>query len=214
MKALTINSQKSTATNWTDESGSVIPYNRTTKYERNAERVTAALAKEAIRLNAGLTAFKQRIKDEALKLYTEFCNENGGKIGKGKGGATFYNFDRTIKVEVQVNEPITFDENTIKLAKDKLDELLNEGLENAKEFVKPLVMEAFETSAGKLDTKRILGLQKHTSRIKDERYADAMALISKAVRRQSTKEYFRVWVKDTNNEYIDIQLNFSAVTVD
>ncbi|RYF25163.1 MAG: DUF3164 family protein [Flavobacteriales bacterium] len=214
MKALTINSQKSTAPNWTDESGSVIPYNRTTKYERSAERVTATLAKEAMRLNAGLTAFKQRIKEEALKLYEEFCKENGGKIGKGKGGASFFNFDRSIKVEVRVNEPITFDQNTIQLAKQKLDELLNDGLENAKEFVKPLVMEAFETTAGKLDTKRILGLSKHASRIKDERYAEAMALIAKAIRRSSTKEYFQVWVKDASGEYQDIQLNFSSVTVE
>lgn len=214
MTKLKINQQKPTSPLWNDENGTAIPYNRTTKYERSAERATASLAKQALVLNASLTAFKQGLKQKALELYEQFCAENGGTIGKGKGGASFFNFDRSIKIEVRVNEPISFDENTIGLAKQKLDELLSDGLVDAKDFVKPLVMEAFQTTAGKLDTKRILGLQRHASRITDPRYAEAMALISKAIRRSSTKEYFQVWIKNEAGEYVDVQLNISALLTD
>lgn len=205
-----ITKQKSSDRLWSDESGQKIPYERTTKYERAAEVSTHKLAVEALKIHNTLTSFKDGVREEANKLYALFEKEKG-QIGKGKGSATFYNFDRSIKVSVKVNEQITFDENTIDLAKAKLDELLNDGLEGAKDFVKPLVMEAFQTQNGKLDTKRVLGLRRHASRIKDARYNEAMALIDQAVRRPSSKEYFQVWVRDENGEYQDIQLNFASV---
>ena len=213
MKTVEIKQQKSSNVLWIDEAGREIPYSRITQYERLAERSTAKLAREADRINKSLTAFKTAIKDEAVALYEAFCRENNGKIGQGKGNATFYNFDRSIKVEVTVNEAISFDENTIALAKTKLDELLSDGLAEAKDFVKPMVMDAFQTSGGKLDTKRVLGLRRYADRIKDARYAEAMTLIDKSIRKPKSKEYFRVWVKGNDGQYKDIQLNFVAIEV-
>lgn len=208
---LNVNQQTSKNNFWKDEAGIEIPYNRTTDYERKSERVTAKLANHALKLNNQLEAFKIYLKEEVIALYDAFKNDNGGIIGKGKGNATFYNFDRTIKVEVAINEAIAFDENTIELAKTKLDEVLNDGLQGAKDFIKPIVMEAFTKTNGKLDTKGVLSLKKHTSRVKDVRYAEAMELIDKAIRRPSSKEYFRIWIKDDAGEYKDVQLNFSAI---
>lgn|GEM_PF-430326 len=214
MRRFSINQQKSADAFWKDEAAREIPYNRTTNYERLAERTTAKLAKAAADLNSRLTTFKTDLKNEALKLYQAFCAENNGKIGQGKGNATFYNFDRSIKVEVTVNEAISFDENTIELAKAKLDEVLNDGLDGAKDFVKPLVMDAFTTTGGKLDTKRVLGLRRYADRVKDARYLEAMSLIDKAIRKPKSKEYFRVWIKGDNGQYYDIQLNFAAIEVE
>lgn len=205
-----ITKQKSSDKLWLDEAGTTIPYDRTTKYERAAENAIYKLAMTAHDLHSKLAAYKEKVREEAERLYELFTKENG-TIGKGKGSATFYNFDRSIKVMVKVNDQITFDENTIALAKEKLDELLNEGLQGAKDFVKPMVMEAFQTTAGKLDTKRVLGLKRHASRVKDDRYDEAMALIDKSVRRPSTREYYQIWVKDENGEYQDIQLNFASI---
>lgn len=206
-----LNQQKSSNSMWLDEAGTSIPYNRTTPYERKAERVTVKLAKEAIRLNKLLTEYKDTIRHEVEELYELFLAENNGTIGKNKGGATFFNFDRSIKIEVSVQDLISFDPNLIELAKAKLDEVLNDGLNGAKEFVKPLLMDAFKTSNGKLDTKRVLGLRRYADRVKDARYDEAMALIDKSIRRPKTREYFRVWVKDEAGEYQDIQLNFANI---
>lgn len=195
---------------WLDEAGNTIPYDRTTKYERAAENTVYSIATKAQRIHESLAEFKDTIRAEAERLYALFTKENG-QIGKGKGSATFFNFDRSIKVSVKVNDQITFDENTLDLAKTKLDELLNDGLEGAKDFVKPLVMDAFHQTNGRLDTKRVLGLRRYADRVRDPRYAEAMALIDKAVRRPSSKEYFQVWVRDANGEYQDIQLNFASI---
>lgn len=205
-----ITKQTSKDKQWTDEAGNTIPYDRTTKYERAAENTVYSIATKAQRIHEALAEFKDTIRAEADRLYELFTKENG-QIGKGKGSATFFNFDRSIKVSVKVNDQITFDENTLDLAKTKLDELLNDGLEGAKDFVKPLVMDAFHQTNGRLDTKRVLGLRRYADRVRDPRYAEAMALIDKAVRRPSSKEYFQVWVRDANGEYQDIQLNFASI---
>ncbi len=194
---------------WRDETGVEIPYNRTTPYERTAESTVHKLAVDAAAINRKLTEFKSLIREKAQELYDLFASENGGKIGEGKGGCTFYNFDRTIKVERSVNDQITFDENTIELAQDKLNEVLTEGLNGAKDFVKPLVMDAFTKKNGQLDPKKVLGLRRWEDRVNHPKYSEAMRLIGKAIRRPTSKEYHRVWVKDERGEWKDVCLNFA-----
>ncbi|MGB4776128.1 MAG: DUF3164 family protein [Daejeonella sp.] len=211
MEKVTITQQKPADKMWKDEAGNSIPYARITEFERKAERLTFQKAKHAQKLHTELSEFKEDLKTEAQELYDLFCKENGGPIGKGKGGATFFNFDRSVKIEVSIQDRIEFDPNTIELAKDKLDEVLNDGLDGAKEFIKPLVMDAFKTTGGSLDTKRVLGLRRYADRVSDVRYAEAMTLIDKAIRKPQSKEYFRIWVKDNTGEFKNIDLNFSSI---
>lgn len=208
---LNINQQKPSSPQWIDEAGTAIPYNRTTNYERKAERFTGKYAKQALNLNEALTAFKTALSKEVDELYDAFVKEKGSELGKGKGSITIYNFDRSIKIVCSVKEAITFDENTIALAKAKLDEVLNDGLQSAKDFVKPLVMDAFNNSKGNLDVKRVLGLKKYASKVSDKRYQEAMDLIDQSIRRPKSKEYHQVFIKDAAGEYINVQLNFASV---
>jgi hypothetical protein len=207
-----INQQKPADKIWADESGQHIPFDRIKQNERLNERQIAGLAKAALKLHKSLSAFKEEAFEIAQKLYDAFVESNGGKApGKGKGNITLYNFDRSLKVEVSVHEQIVFDEGFIQLAKTKIDEILEDGLSGAKDFVKPLVMDAFSRSGGQLDTKRVLALRKYEDRIRDPRYAEAMKHINNAIRRPSSRQYFRVWAKDAKGDYKDIQLNFSSI---
>lgn len=180
----------------------------------NAKKTVGKAANRALKLHNDLTTFKNDLKREVEELYEDFKKANGGVIGKGKGNATFYSFDRAIKVEVCINEVISFDENYINLAQEKLKEVITDGLSGASDWIEGIVMEAFTKSNGKLDTKKVLGLRKHESRVNKPQYSEAMRMIDKGIRRPSSKEYFRVWVKDDNNEYVDVQLNFSAIKID
>jgi len=197
---------------WTDEEKIDVPYSRTTPYERKAEANLTKIAKEAIALNAKLTAYKNDMRAKVEELYKDFVAQNGGKIqGKGKGAITLYNFNRTIKVELSINEPIRFDEEYIKLAKAELDAFLKEALKDISSWVEPMILSAFEKSRGELDTDKVLSLKKHASRITDPRYQKAMDFIDKAINRPTSKEYYRVWVRDGPGEYQNIQLNFSNI---
>ena len=192
---------------WIDETGQPIPVARILPLEKLKEKVSFQCAKEALDIHTRLISFKEKIAKECDAIYTEAMKD--AKIGKGN--FTFFNFDGSIKLEVQVNELITFDTILIEKAKQKLMELVGESISTDKEFIKELVMSAFQTSKGQLDTKRVLGLKKHAKRIKDERYHEAMALIDDSIRKPSSKTYFRVWLRNTQGTYESIDLNFSSI---
>lgn len=208
---LTVKQQKPTDKLWLDEQGTGIPYNRTSKYEKVAEVAISKIAKRALALNKELDAFKRDFKGAMDVLSAVFVESNEGKSATKKGNITLYNFDRSIKVEVNVNEPIHFDEEYIKLAKAELDSFLKESLKDVGSWIEPLIMAAFEKSRGELDTDKVLSLKKHADRIKDERYHKAMKYIDKAINRPTSKEYYRVFVRGNDGQYKNIQLNFSSI---
>lgn len=213
MENLKVTQQKSSDKSWVNEAGQAIPYDRTRPSERLHERKLAPLAKERISLRKALAAHKDKCFQTGRDLYQSFLDENGGVNlkSKGKGNVTRYNFDRTIKIEIQVNEAIVFDEDMLDLAKVTLDAILDDGLQGAKDFVKPIVMDAFESRGGKMDVKKVLGLRRHADNVPDPRYKIAMSYIDKAIRRPSSKEYFALYIKDESGEWVDVHLNFANI---
>lgn len=213
MQNLQVTQQKPADRVWLNEAGDTIPYDRTKPSERANERKLPLLAKERLELRKKLEAHKAKCFEVGNELYQLFIDENGGKApkSKGKGNITRYNFDRSIKIEINVNEAIVFDESLLQLAKDKLDEMLNDGLVAAKEWIKPIVMDAFANAGGSLDTKRVLGLRRHAETIPDKRYAEAMRLIDSAIRRPNSKQYFSLFIRNDKDEYVDVHLNFSNI---
>lgn len=205
---ITIKKQTSKQTHWTDEQGSSVPYNRTTELERKKESVAYTLANEAKSIHDKLVAYKNKIKEECQKIYTEAMKEASKQ---GKGNFTWFNFDMSIRVEVQVNDNIVFDSVTIEQAKQKLMDLIEEGITKEKEFLKELITSAFQNTKGQLDTKKVLGLKKHASKIKDERYHQAMKLIDEAIRIPSSRTYYKIAVKDGNGQFQNIDLNLSSI---
>src|ERR1035437_6062660 len=99
---------------WIDEARTQIPYKRITKSERLMEVHSAKLAKSAKAVNDRLNAFKKEIKHLCEEAEQAFLDEN--KIvrdEKFKGNYTWYNFDRSIKIERSVNEALQYDDQTI-----------------------------------------------------------------------------------------------------
>ncbi|MFW2137132.1 DUF3164 family protein [Chryseobacterium sp. TY4] len=198
---------------WIDESGSEIPYNRTTTSERLKEKYAFALLSDAEAINQKAADFKAKITDLVQEVIEAARAENNVKL-EGKGNFTWYNFNRTIKIEVNVNEQISFDELTIESAKEKLMDLIRTNI-SGDDFIISIVEDAFQTSKGKLDPKKILGLRRHTERIKNAKlkaeWSDIMTLIDKSISRPNSKTYFKVWKKDEEGKYKGVELNFSAL---
>jgi len=198
---------------WIDESGLQIPYNRTTALERLKEKEAFALFTDAQNINRKLVDFKTKISETVEKILEKLREENNVKL-EGKGNFTWYNFDRSLKIEVNVNEQIKFDEQLIETAKEILLNLVRENI-SGDDFIISIVEDAFQTSKGKLDTKKVLGLKKHSSRIKSQplkaEWDRAMSVIDKSISRPSSKTYFKVWYKSEDGSYNPIELNFSAV---
>ena len=198
---------------WTDESGIQIPANRVSKAEKIKERNAATLLKEAQHANTVLTALKRHFKELSQQAYEAAISELEG-VEAGKGNYTWYNFDRSVKIEVNVNEQIAFDDILIQAAKQKLDDFLTEHTNTVDEMIRSIILHAFETSKGRLDTKRIMSLIAHSSRVDEKKYPayhEAIRLVQKAIHKPSSRTYYRISLRDSQGDYQAIELNFSAI---
>lgn len=203
--------QSSKSQMWYDEKGNAIPYARTTRSERLMERSSFRLLKEAQKLNSGLIALKELTRELCNEAYDAFMEEANNSDKPRKGNFTWYNFNRSIKIEVSISERIEFDDLHLAACKDKLDEFLNLNVESKDEFIKQLVMDAFETTKGNLDVKKLMGLLRYKSKIKAPLFQQAMSSLEDGIRRPDSKTYFRIWLKDDDNKYQNIDLNFSSI---
>lgn len=195
---------------WKDESGVTIPYNRTTKTERLFERSAGRILKEAKAVNARLVKLKALIAELTKAAYIAFMTEKDVK--PGKGNFTMYNFDRSIKVEVNVNEPIVFDDLGIAAAKEKFDEFLDANVSTTNNYVKQLVTGAFETTrSGKLDTKKIMDLIRYKTKINIPTFTDAVKLLEESIRHPYTKTYYKVYERQEDGSYQHVELNFASL---
>ena len=196
---------------WHDESGQPIPYSRITKSERLMERQSAKLMKGAKGLNKRLADFKNEVSKICQEAYDAFMNEKGVNPDKRKGNFTWYNFNRTIKIEVNINERVDFDDLTVQAAKEKFTQFLDVNIESKDQFIKQMVLDAFETSRGKLDARKVFGLIRYKSKINNVLFQEAVKLLEESIRRPESRTYFRVWTKDENGKYNNIDLNFSSI---
>tara|TARA_R110002096_G_scaffold369525_1_gene562764 strand:- start:743 stop:1369 length:627 start_codon:yes stop_codon:yes gene_type:complete len=205
------NNQKSSDKVWTDESGTEIPYNRTTKVERLHERSSNRIIKAALDVNKRLHTLNNLLSDLSQEAYEAYMKSKGINK-KAKGNFTWYNFDRSIKIEVNVSEPIVFDSLTITAAKEKLDEFLDANIESKNTFIKQMIIDAFETQrSGSLDTKQVLKLTSYEDKVKSPKFSEAIKLIREAIRRPKSKTYRRVWIKDEDGKYQNVELNLSSL---
>jgi len=195
---------------WYDGQGIGVPLDRITKTEKLKERYSFKLASDAFNISRKLGEYKEQIRSMCHEVFTTVMTDKEMQKAT-KGNFTWYNFNGSIKIEVSINENIEFDGMLIEKAKQKLLELVQEGISKDKQFLKELIVSAFQTSHGKLDTKKIMALKKHAKRITDARYHDAMALIDEAGKVNGSKTYYRVWVKDEHGQYQNIDLNFSSI---
>lgn len=198
---------------WTDESGTQIPYNRTTAIERKKEKHAYSLLKKGKSIVVLLTELKAAIRDASDEVLNAEREANNVKLSE-KGNYTWYNFDRSIKIQVDISEPIKFDEIKIASAKEKLMNLIRTNI-NGDDFIISIAEDAFQTSSGKLDPKKILGLRKHSARIKNgaikTEWEATMKLIDASITRPKSKSYYKIWVKNEAGEYEGVELNFSNI---
>lgn len=202
---------KSTDTMWEDEAGVSIPYNRITKAERLMERHSAKILRDAIAANNKLIALRDTISDLSMEAYQAFMEEKNSNK-ETKGNFSWFNFNRSIKIEVSISEPIKFDDLTIQAAKEKFDIFFDGNVTSKNDYVKPMILEAFQTQrSGNLDTGKILSLIRHERKVNDPLFSEAVSLIQESIRRPKSKTYYRVWLKDETGAYKNVELNLSGL---
>ena len=196
---------------WVDENGNKVPYKNLKKSEIVLEKVTGKIGKHALAVNSLLSKVKAEIRQLVNEGVEAVMAEYDGTKKEFKGNYTLYNFDRSVCVRVKVARPIKFDEMIISLAKSKISEFLAGGITAKNEFIKEIVLSAFETRNGQLDVDKILSLRRYRDRVQDAPFLEALDLIDQAIRKPSTATYYQVMLRNDEGKYDTIKLDFSRI---
>ena len=194
---------------WTDEQRVTIPFNRITKTEKDKERMAGNIFKDAYSVSAQLLKLHAGITKAFDSIAAAAAKEE--KTLTKKGGFTWYNFDKSIKISADNNDTVKFDQAKIASARELLETFIKENTAGTDDIIRQLINTAFHNTKGGLDSKKVLSLCKFRNRTKDKRFHDAIDLIESSQIIDKSKRYFRVWVKDEAGKYQNINLQFSAI---
>jgi Protein of unknown function (DUF3164) len=145
-----------------------------------------------------------------VNKYQEYAEKTKGKILEKIGKTdrkTFYNFDKSKKLEIQNKKRIEFNDK-LEQAHEKIREYVEK--KGASEEVLLIVSKAFKrTRKGDADPSQIFKLKELS--FNDSLWIEAMTLIDESQTYIPVKTYFQFSHRDETGAWIKDKLNFSAI---
>jgi hypothetical protein len=142
-------------------------------------------------LSEQVTRFKQHTFDDLSAFEAILAQEYEVTKGGAKGNKTFMTFDARHKVQVAVADHIDFGPQ-LQVAKDLIDECLNEWAADSRDEIRTIVTRAFNTDKeGQINRASIFMLLR--LEIEDARWRRAMDAIRAAMRVVGSKTYVRCY---------------------
>lgn len=174
------------------------------------DELVTELFTQAVRLNAQLKKFKDRVFSDIGAFVDLSAEQYGVNMGGKKGNLTLYSFDASIKIQVAIAERMVFDER-LQAAKQLVDECITDWSQGSRDEIKVLVQSAFATDKeGKINTGRVLGLRRLD--IKDDKWQTAMRAIGESLQVINSKEYVRFYERvGTSDQYQPISLDLASI---
>lgn len=193
-----------------DAQGRLIPESMIKPIDQERDRLVRQLVAQAGTLNNALACFKAAAFGDVRAFIEMSFEEYGARVGGKKGNVTLLSFDGRYKLQIAVQDSISFDER-LQAARALIDECLAEWTEGARPEVVTLVNDAFRTDTkGEIRTARVLALRR--LEIADERWQRAMKAIGEACQVTSSKEYLRIYERIGDSElYRPISLDIAGV---
>lgn len=200
---------------WVDPKGMEVPFSRVFKPEKLKEKACADIHALALKAEQSLKALNDKVYAISDNLYKEAMaalHAEGKK--QTKGNFTYYNFDRSFKVEIDMQDRLEYDSLKMDAAKAKFDQYIAQHTQGNDELIVALIGDAFTNSKGSVDHKKVQNLLSYQHRFKGEKYAlwhDGCNLLAAAGTVVSSKRYTRIFVRNAQGEYQALTLNFSSL---
>lgn len=209
VSAVKIHTKKSPL--WVNAAGDAVPVKFVPETDKTREALAAGIYKEALKVESALAALHALMNTATKEVLELVKKEYELKKRNHKGNITWYNFDKSIKIEADLNDIVKWDDALMTEALTTLNEYLESSLTDTNVLIKSIVNEAFSNSKGMIDSRKVFQLLKYENKIKDRRFLKACELIKQAQDIDKTKLYMRVWEKMNDGQYRNINLNFSSI---
>lgn len=189
--------------------GHLVPIESIKESDLARDELVREITVQAGEVSRLMIGFKERMAGD-IQAFLELAAEKyGAKIGGVKGNVILTSFDGKYQIMRAISDRIEFDEKLL-AAKALIDDCLREWTKDSGSELRALIGNAFQVdSKGKINTKRILGLQK--IKIDHERWEMAMQAIRDAVTVVGSCTYFRIYERDDQGKYQQMPMDFSAM---
>lgn len=188
--------------------GHLVPIESIKEADLARDELVREIISQAGEVSRQMSDFKERMSGDIQAFLELSAEKYKAKIGGVKGNVILTSFDGRYQIMRAVSDRIEFDEKLL-AAKALIDECLREWTKDSGSELRALIGNAFQVdSKGKINTKRILGLQK--IKIDHERWEMAMQAIRDAVTVVGSCTYFRIYERDEHGKYQQLPLDFSA----
>lgn len=197
------------AKTYINTSGNEVPAGFFTRERKKEHHFVERAVKRAKKLHEQLAKFKGMTQKEALDIFDLKLKK--GKVSDDQINFTLSNIERTEKVEVTTSLLSKIDDAAVQSAHRILSEFLDDGVNAKESAIKQMIMDAFKTSRGKLDYKRLNSLQAYRDQIADKRFKQACDILADGIYLDQTRTYMKFHYKDDDGTQNTIDLNFSSV---
>ena len=203
---------------WMEEDGTEVQVKRITPTEKWMEKNATKALNIAHKAEAALVDLKVFMESIAADAYQKALKEKSDATEdelRTRGSQTWHNFDRSIKIETDVQSRHSFDEVKTKACEEKFVVFLN-GIQTEdadSQLLKDLVKDSFKKSGTKYDIRKLEGLLKYKSKAKNPDFLDMLAELDGCRVPLEPKIYHRIFQKDAKGDYQPVQLNFSSIEI-
>ncbi|MCW8843349.1 MAG: DUF3164 family protein [Rhodobacteraceae bacterium] len=178
-----------------DAKGALVPMSMVKAQDQLEDETVRKIIGYAEALSDQVTRFKEHTFNDLGDFEAVLMQDYDLKKGGAKGNKTFLSFDGCQKVQVAVADHIDFGPQ-LQIAKELIDECLNEWAADARDEIRTIVTRAFNTDkAGAVNRSEIFMLLRLD--ITDERWQKAMSAIRDAMRVVGSKTYVRCYKRET-----------------
>lgn len=190
--------------------GHLVPIGSIEAIDLLRDELVQDLAERAAQLHKWMLEFKRAAMDDVREFVSLSAEKYDVQVGGLKGNLILNSFDGRVRVAIQVQERIAFDER-IKIAKELVDHCIQKWMSGSTDInIRALVEHAFQVDkTGRINIGRVIGLTK--LKIDDEDWKKAMEAIRDSLQVLGSTSYIRFYRRREDGEYTQIPLDLSAL---
>ena len=193
----------------TDARGALVPISSIKPTDLMRDDLIKEIFAKVKPLNQKLAELKHEAINDLRSFIEISANEYGVALGGKKGNVTLTSFDGEYRIQIAMQDTLHFDER-LQAAKQLIDECLQEWTQDSGDDLKTIVQAAFDVNKeGQINTSRVLGLRRLN--IQNEKWLQAMNILSDSIQVQASKEYVRFYQRNKDGKYELINLDIATL---
>lgn len=195
---------------WENATGALVPEANVKEIDKLRDQTVRTIFEKANELHALLKAFKTSSFSDIANFSQISADQYGAKIGGNKGNLTLISYDGRLKIQRNIAEKISFNEQ-LQAAKQLIDECLEEWTDGSRNEIKALINRTFNVDKkGEISTARVLALK--TIEIEHPKWQQAMQAISDSINIIGSKAYLRFYIRDdATGGYLPLSLDIASI---